>query len=201
MWRAQSRHQDEAAAGEPDSVLVAKSRLNSPTFGLLYERYRDDLLRYTYYCLGNWDDAADATQQIFANAFAALPRFEDRNNSFRHWLFRIAHNEVSSRQHQRSRRPQSAIDDASEVADRSPSPEDLAIAADDHRRLWLLLEQLPPDRRQVCELRFVGLKDREIAAILGKTEGAVRTAQSRAVAQLRVLMEQGELLGRDSRTS
>jgi RNA polymerase sigma-70 factor (ECF subfamily) len=128
-----------------------------------------------------------------------LPRFEDRGNSFRHWLFRIAHNEVSSRQKQRARRPQSVLDTAYEIADRSPSPEDLAIAADDHRRLWLLLEQLPPDRRKVCELRFAGLKDREIAAILGKSEGAVRTAQSRAVAQLRGLLEQSERYGHVSR--
>ncbi len=171
-----------------DAELVAAARLDRQAFAPLYERYRDDLLRYCYYCLGNWEDAADATQQIFANAFAGLPRFIDHDNSFRPWLFRIAHNELCTRQQQRARRPQSQIDDAAEIVDRAPSPEDLAIAADDHQRLRLLLAQLPVDRRRVCELRFAGLKDREIAAILGKSEGAVRVAQSRAVSQLRVLM-------------
>lgn len=54
-----------------------------------------------------------------------------------------------------------------------------------------MLALLPPDRRRVCELRFAGLTDREIAGILGKSEGAVRTAQSRAMAQLRGLLGSG----------
>lgn len=189
VWRVHSPSEHaplDASAGDAD--LVAAARIDRLAFGPLYERYRDDLLRYCFYCLGDWDDAADATQQIFTNALASLPRFEDRGASFRPWLFRIAHNEVLSRQQRRSRRPQSQLLDAAEVVDPKPSPEDLAIAADNHQRLWLLLEQLPPDRRRVCELRFAGLQDKEIARILGKSEGAVRTAQSRAVAQLRELM-------------
>ncbi len=189
VMRIQRERNSNAPDRTPgDADLVAAARVDRQAFAPLYERYRDDLLRYSYYCLGNWDDAADATQQVFANAFAGLPRFVDQDNSFRSWLFRIAHNEICTRQRQRARRPQSQLDDAFEVADRAPSPEDLAIAADDHQRLWLLLEQLSPDRRRVCELRFAGLKDREIAAVLGKSEGAVRVAQSRAVAQLRELM-------------
>jgi len=175
-------------AARSDADLVAAARLDRGAFAPLYERYRDDLLRYTFYCLGDWDDAADATQQIFVNAMAGLPRFVDRGDAFRAWLFRIAHNEVVTRQQQRARRPQSQLIAGAEVIDRAPSPEALAIAADDHQRLWLLLERLPPDRRRVCELRFAGLTDKEIAAILGKNAGAVRTAQSRAIAQLRDLM-------------
>jgi RNA polymerase sigma-70 factor (ECF subfamily) len=171
-----------------DAALVAAARVDGQAFATLYERYRDDLLRYTFYCLGEWDEAADATQQVFANAMAGLPRFADRGDSFRPWLFRIAHNEVCSRLSARSRRPQSPLHDVADIVDSCPSPEDLAIAADDHQRLRALLAQLPPDRRRVCELRFAGLNDKEIARILGKSEGAVRTAQSRAVAQLRGLM-------------
>lgn len=175
-------------AARSDADLVAAARLDRGAFAPLYERYRDDLLRYTFYCLGDWDDAADATQQIFVNAMAGLPRFVDRGDSFRAWLFRIAHNEVITRGQRRARQPRSPLIEGAEVIDRAPSPEELAIAADDHQRLWLLLDHLPPDRRRVCELRFAGLNDREIAAILGKNAGAVRTAQSRAIAQLRDLM-------------
>ncbi len=175
-------------AARSDAELVAATRLDRAAFAPLYERYRDDLLRYTFYCLGDWDDAADATQQIFVKAMAGLPRFVDRGDSFRAWLFRIAHNEVITRGQRRAQQPHSQLIEVAEVIDRSPSPEALAIAADDHQRLWLLLGRLPSDRRRVCELRFAGLTDKEIAAILGKTAGAVRTAQSRAVAQLRDLM-------------
>jgi len=179
----------DPAAG--DAVLAAAARVDVQAFAILYERYRDDLLRYAFYCLGEWDEAADATQQVFANAMAGLPRFEDRDDSFRPWLFRIAHNEVSTRLSRRSRRPQRPLLDAAEVVDSGPSPEELTIAADDHERLRALLACLPPERRRVCELRFAGLTDKEIARILGKSEGAVRTAQSRAIAQLRDLMRIG----------
>ena len=171
-----------------DSELAAAARLDRLAFAPLYERYRDDVLRYCFYCLGDWDEAADAAQQIFANAMAGLPRFADRGDTFRPWLFRIAHNEVCTRQTRRSRRPRTPLEDAALVVDPAPSPEDLAIAADDHQRLRLLLERLPPDRRRVCELRFAGLTDKEIARILGKSDGAVRTAQSRAIAQLRQML-------------
>jgi RNA polymerase sigma-70 factor (ECF subfamily) len=185
-WRVRSGEESKEPPGDAELVLAARD--DRRAFGLLYERYRDDLLRYCYYCLGDWDDAADATQQVFANAMAGLPAFVERGDSFRPWVFRIAHNEVLTRQQRRVRRPQSQLNDAAEVIDQAPSPEDLAIAADDHQRLWFLLKHLPPDRQRVCELRFAGLSDREIADVLGKSHGAVRTAQSRAVAQLRELM-------------
>src|SRR5687767_11861893 len=174
-----------------DAALVADARVDRHAFAPLYERYRDDVLRYTFYCLGDWEEAADAAQQIFANAMAGLPRFIDRGDSFRPWLFRIAHNEVCTRQRGRSRRPQNQLHDADDMADPAPSPEEVAIAADDHARLRALLAHLPPARRQVCELRIAGLTDKEIAHILGKSDGAVRTAQSRAVAQLRDLLGVG----------
>ena len=187
--RIQSRAEPQPAASlTSDAALTAAARLDRLAFAPLYERYRDDVLRYCFYCLGDWDEAADAAQQVFANAMAGLPRFADRDDTFRPWLFRIAHNEVCTRQTRRSRRPQNPLEDARRIVDPSPSPEDLAIAADDHQRLLLLLEHLPPDRRRVCELRCAGLTDKEIARILGKSDGAVRTAQSRAIAQLRGLM-------------
>lgn len=171
-----------------DAALIAAARSDTRAFGALYERYRDDLLRYTYYCLGDWDKAADATQQTFANAMAGLPRFVDRGDSFRPWLFRIAHNEVCTRQKRRRLRAHIPLADAGDIADAAPSPEDMVITADDHARLRVLLAHLSPERRQICELRFAGLTSRDIAHILGKSEGAVRVAQSRAVAQLRDLM-------------
>ena len=122
---------------------------------------------------------------------AGLSHFTDRDDSFRPWLFRIAHNEVCTRQLQHSRRPQHPLLDAALVVDHAPSPEDLAIAADEHERVRQLLAHLTPDRRRICELRFAGLRDREIAAILDKSERAVRTTQFRVIAQLRDLLGTG----------
>ena len=184
----------QPGGGEPpgaelgDPRLVVAARGDVLAFGPHYERYRDDLLRYCFVCLGDWDDAADATQQVFANVLAKLPGFVDRDDSFRGWLFTIAHHEVGSRQRRRIRRLEEPLAADDWMEDPAPTPEDLAVCADDHRRLRALLAQLPVRRRRVCELRLADLTDRQIADILGMSESAVRTAQSRAVERLRDLM-------------
>src|SRR5215218_10666797 len=95
-----------------DASLVLLARQDSRAFAPLYERYRGDILRYTLHCLGNREDAADATQQTFTNALAGLSRFQDTGDSFKRWLFRIARNEVIDRHRQRARRPEFALNEA-----------------------------------------------------------------------------------------
>jgi RNA polymerase sigma-70 factor (ECF subfamily) len=189
-WRRGRQPQGGETPGRcpDDAELVIAAQIDHRDFASLYERYQDDLLRYCFYCLGNWDDAADGTQQIFANAFANLKSFQDRDDSFRRWLFTIAHHEVGARLRRSGRWPEGPLAEYDEFEDPAPTPEDLAIAGDDHQRLRALLANLSPKPRQVCELRLADLTDKEIASILGMNEGAVRTAQSRAVEQLRDLM-------------
>jgi RNA polymerase sigma-70 factor, ECF subfamily len=177
----------EAPALPTDAALVAAAQCSPTAFAPLYARYRNEVLRYYFYCLGDWEEAADAAQQVFANVIAGLPRFVDRGDSFRSWLFRIAHNEVCTRQQRQARQWWRPLVEADLVVDQALSPEALAITADDHERLRLVLGALPPDRRRVCDLRLAGLTDQEIAHILGKSHGAVRAAQARAVRQLRGL--------------
>src|SRR5215204_2992316 len=174
---------------ESDASLVREAKQDVRSFAPLYERYRDDVLRYCVHCLGNWDDAADATQQTFTNALAALSRFQDKNDSFRSWLFRIAHNEVINRHRLRARRPEQPLSEVDWVADAGRSPEELAILTDDHTRIYLLLLSLTPEQRRCCELRFAGLTYGETAAVLGKSEVAVRASFSRGLAALRGLLE------------
>jgi RNA polymerase sigma-70 factor (ECF subfamily) len=179
----------ESFSTESDASLVYMAKQDVRLFAPLYERYRDDVLRYCVRGLGNWEDAADATQQTFTNALAALSRFQDTNDSFRSWLFRIAHNEVINRHRQRMRRSEHPLTDVSWVADGGQSPEELAILADDHTRISVLLLRLTPDQRRCCELRFSGLTYGEAAAMLGKSEVAMRASFSRGLAALRDLME------------
>jgi RNA polymerase sigma-70 factor (ECF subfamily) len=171
---------------DADLVLAAKTDVQA--FGALYERYLDDVLKYCYWQLGDWDDAAEATQQAFANAFATIASFEDRGDSFRRWLFAIAHNQASKTGRLRVRRCEEALVAAGDLLDPAPSPEEIAATTDEHRRLRQLLTQLSPASRDVVQLRLAGLTDSEIAQALSMTNGAVRAAKWRAVDQLRRLL-------------
>ena len=159
---------------------MAAARVDVQAFAVLYERYRDDLLRYTFYCLGEWDEAADATQQVFANAMAGLPRCRSRRY-VPAWLFRIAHNEVSTRLSRRSRRPQSPLPDAAEIVDPARRRRTWPIAADDHERLRARTSRSAARLRAALR-RAERQGDRPHPR---QERGAVRTAQSRAVAGAR----------------
>jgi RNA polymerase sigma-70 factor, ECF subfamily len=106
--------------------------------------------------------------------------------SFRPWLFAIAHNALANAL--RDRRSVDSLLLATELADLAPTPEEEALAADERRSLRALLARLPDEQRRILELRLAGLSGPETAAALGKTPGAVRTAQHRAFVRLRLLL-------------
>lgn len=171
---------------------MCRAKRNSAEFAPLYERYQDDILRYAFRCLGNWDDAADATQQTFANALGGLATFEDRGDSFRGWLFRIARNEVANQRRQHARRREHGLQSADWMADPASTPEELAIVTDERTVTRALLLQLSPAQRECCVLRSFGLSHRETAAILGRSEVSVRASYSRGLASLRGLLRGSE---------
>ena len=191
-WRwSRDDEAERPDADAPDAALVLAAQRDPRAFAPLYERYWDPVLRYCYYRLESWDAAADAAQQVLVDALGALPRFRDRDSSFRGWLFRIAHNEVADRHRRRARHPAAALTAAAALPDPDPSPEAHAVAADEHRRLRALLARLPDEQRRVTELRLAGLTGREIADVLCLSHDAVRKTQSRAIARLREAMTTG----------
>lgn len=171
--------------GSPDSVLVAAAQADRQAFAPLYDRYLDPVYRYCLRRLGSREAAEDATGQVFAKALAALPGYRDR--SFRGWLFTIAHNVVGDA----FRRPPPAapLDAAADLPDPAPTPEEAALLADEGRAVRALLAHLPADQRRMVELRLAGLTGVEIARALGRSEGAVKMLQFRAVARLRALLD------------
>ncbi|MFN8592099.1 MAG: sigma-70 family RNA polymerase sigma factor [Thermomicrobiales bacterium] len=182
-----ARRPDDAASHdfEPsDDDLVAQARHDPAAFAALYRRYAIPIYRYCDRALGDRGHAEELTQTIFLRALSGLPRY--RGGSFRSWLFAIAHNAVVSTR--RAQRPVFDLSQTEEIADPAASPEDLAIAAATQREITQLLAKLPPEQRAVVELRLAGLRDKEIADVLGRSPGAVRMAQYRAVQQLRGLL-------------
>jgi RNA polymerase sigma-70 factor (ECF subfamily) len=172
------------ASWDEDGCLVVAAKVDPRDFAPLYARYFDPVYRYCYRRLGHPEAAADATGQVFAKALAALPGYRDDARSFRSWLFAIAHNVLIDED--RARRSTATLEEAANVAARAPSLEDEIVTAEVGTTIRELLAQLPPDQRQVMELRLAGLTGPEIAIAVGRSLGSIKIAQVRAFARLRI---------------
>jgi RNA polymerase sigma-70 factor (ECF subfamily) len=185
LLRTRSRAGEPPVAGVPDEVtLVALAKRDRQAFAPLYHRYFELVYRYCYRRLGTREAAADATSQVFANALAKIGGCRDE--SFRSWLFAIAHNVVTDTY--RTAHPAEALETALEIEDPGPDPELLALAAEEQRLVQTLLAGLPEAQRQVAELRLAGLNGSEIGQVLGRSRSWVDTTQFRAVAGMRKLL-------------
>lgn len=167
-----------------EAGFVASAQGDSTAFGALYDRHVDPVYRFCLRRLGNIEAAEDATAQVFTKALAALPEF--RGGSFQGWLFAIAAHVVVDAS--RSERMHASLADAGDIIDPTPGPEDSAIRADAASTVRGLLAQLPPDQRQVLELRLAGLSGVEIAQTLGRSHGTIRNLQHRTLVHLRDLL-------------
>ncbi len=173
---------------DPDLGDVRAAQGDRRAFGALYRRYLDRVYGYCFYLLGDHHDAEDVTERTFLAALGAIDRFRDEGATFRAWLFRIAHNELANALRARSRQRTTSLDAVIEPAV-DEDPAGILGLAEESRRLRHALASLSGDRRHVIVLRFVdGLSAREIGSVLGRSEGAVRVLQHRALRDLADLL-------------
>jgi RNA polymerase sigma-70 factor (ECF subfamily) len=185
--------------GTDDSELIARAAQGDrEAFGALYERYVFRVFRHVYYLTSDPHTAEDLTAQTFLNALEAIPRYEVRGVPFLAWLLRIAYNLTLN--HRKVRNNGTApLPEALEVQGTIYSPEASCEAKADGERVWEGVRRLRGDQRQVIVMRFIdGLSYPDIAKVLGKSIGAVRVIQYRALCALRRRLEDdlGQLYAR-----
>jgi RNA polymerase sigma-70 factor (ECF subfamily) len=171
----------------------AKQRLDAD-FSELYKAHLRDVYSYAYYRVGNHHDAEDLTEQTFLQAYRHFERAqrESKGRPLRPWLIRIAHNLAANYYRDRSRRPQTTIDDAGPLAT-AHTTEGLVQERDDLERILRGVQQLPDDRREALIMRFaLGMDNREIARALGRTDGATKVLLHRAIRQLEEIVREDE---------
>jgi RNA polymerase sigma-70 factor (ECF subfamily) len=164
---------------------VDKAELDD-AFSDLYRTYLRDVYSYAYYRVGNHHDAEDLTEQTFLQAYRHFERAvaESDGRPLRPWLIRIAHNLAANLYRDRSRRPQTNIDD-SDTLRTIHTTEDLVEGRDELARILDGIKDLPDDRREALIMRFaLGMDNREIARALGRTDGATKVLLHRAIRQL-----------------
>jgi len=173
-----------------DSELIAcAARGDREAFGALYERYVFRVFRHVYYLTSDPHTAEDLTAQTFLNALEAIPRYQMRGVPFLAWLLRIAYNlTVNHRKVRRNGTTQ--LPEGLEIEGTTYSPEASCEAKAEGERVWEGVRRLRDDQRQVIVMRFIdGLSYPDIARVLGKSIGAVRVIQYRALCALRRKLE------------
>ncbi len=150
----------------------------------LYLIHFDRIYGYLQLSVGNRHDAEDLTNQTFIKMLESIDRFVWRQAPFSAWLFRIAHNLAMD--HFRSgRRWQYEEEPPEDSASLEPSAEDEALAMIGRESMLGMIGSLSEDQQQVLTLKFVfNFSNSEVATILGKTEGAIKSLQHRALASL-----------------
>jgi RNA polymerase sigma-70 factor (ECF subfamily) len=151
-------------------------------FGELYTDHVTKIYRYVYYNVHNKEHAEDITQEVFLKAWKAIGSCKGKEKTFSSWLYRIAHNLIIDK----IRKSQKQSSREAEL------PEDIRDTSDrmeislEQRDLLKVIDVLSPNQRQVIVMKFIEEMDnREIAETMGKSTGAIRILQMRALETLR----------------
>ena len=163
----------------------SKAQLDAE-FSDLYRAHLRDVYSYAYYRVGDHHDAEDLTEQTFLQAYRHFERaqLESNGRPLRPWLIRIAHNLAANLYRDRSRKPQTPIEDTGALS-ATHTTEDLVEGRDELARILEGVKELPDDRREALIMRFaLGMDNREIARAMGRTDGATKVLLHRAIKQL-----------------
>ena len=169
--------------------MAAAMQYDEAALSELYDRYEAKIFNYIYRRTGDEVLAEDFTSQVFLKMLESIRDQKAWHSSFSGWLYRIAHNLVID--HYRRKERQSAV----ELEDTSPVTSDeapLEVKVEqtlDAERVRSAIRRLTEEQAEVVSLRFLeGYSISEVAAMMNRTEGAVKALQYRAVATLRSML-------------
>jgi RNA polymerase sigma-70 factor (ECF subfamily) len=168
---------------EAERKLVEAARSNPVAFGALYERYVDAIYSYVFTRVGDKTLAEDIVSETFHRALENIQGFEWRGVAFSAWLYRIASNAVAARF--RREPAMSGEEDLEQVLEPEPGPESLVATLEWKADMLAAVRALPDDQQQVILLRFgQELRNKDIARIMQRSEGAVKALLHRALTAL-----------------
>jgi RNA polymerase sigma-70 factor (ECF subfamily) len=189
---AQAATDTSARASEAQRVRKLVDAAQGGDRGALEELYLihfDRIYSYLHVTVGNRHDAEDLTTQTFLKMLESIGKFRWGSAPFSAWLFRIAHN-LAMDHFRASRRWQPEEEVPEPEPDESTSAEAGALDVIGRKSMLALIDDLSGEQQQVLTLKFVfGFSNGEAATILGKTEGAVKSLQHRALVTLHKSLE------------
>ena len=168
--------------------IIRAQQGDAEAVATLYRTFAQPIYRYVFYRVSTSADAEDLTAEVFVKMVEGLPSYQITGAPFEAWLYRIAAARVADFFRRTMRRPQVELPETLSTDDLLP--EERVLKRQELERLRAAVRQLSEEHQSILVLRFVERKSHEeVAAILGKSVTAVKSAQHRALSQLASLLE------------
>ncbi len=185
--------QDVCTDAEMIALISGAQRSDSAAYDRLYNLYADKIFRYLYARLGQRDCAEDLTAEVFVRTLRMLPRYRVDTTrpvaAFSAWLYRIAGNLLTDYYRRQRFRRHADIADQADLPGKEPTLHQQVEASETGGQLWGAIGQLGSEQQAVIVYRFAEqFSLQEVASLMGKSAGAVKALQHRALANLRRLL-------------
>ncbi len=191
---------DQAASSEESEAertrLIALVELartgDADAFGVLYDHYQSSVYRFLFYRTRSVQLAEDLTSETFFRALRSMNNFRWQGKDFGAWLMTIARNLATDHFKAGRTRLELTTEDMSAHDDATEGPEATVLAGLTNEILLGALKSLPDEQRDCLIMRFLqGMSIAETAAVLGRSDGAIKQLQLRGVRNLAKLMPEG----------
>jgi len=153
----------------------------------LYEVYYPKVYNYAFLQLGDVHAAEDLSSDVMLKMVESIKSYKFKGLPFSAWVFRIARNRLIDLHRRRKRRGEVDLNES--IAGTLASPHSMAERALERGQLQVALKHLTGEQRQVIVLKFIqGFDNRSIGSIMGRSEGAIKSLQHRALGALRRIL-------------
>lgn len=189
---AQERTAQSAQVRREEELIRRAQEFDQEALGWLYQLFYPKLYNYAYLQLGNIQQAEDLASEVLLRVLESLKGYRFRGVPLTAWVFRIARNYLIDLHRRRQRRPQVGLYEG--IPSAEDSPQAAAERATTQSELRLALTRLTEEQRQVIILKFVeGMDNASVARVLGRSQGAVKSLQHRALVSLRRILSSPEV--------
>ncbi|MDA8189354.1 MAG: sigma-70 family RNA polymerase sigma factor [Dehalococcoidales bacterium] len=183
--------EDRRDAGSDVELITGLKRHDENAVLEAYRRYSDAIYRYVYYQVGDVHLAEDIVSEVFLRMIEKIGSYSYQGVPFSAWLYRIAHNLIAD--HYRGLNKHNGILMNMKINATMPDPAHIAESRLTIEQLQEAMRCLTEEQRRVVLLKFVeDMDNRQVAEVLGKSEGAIKSLQHRALEALRRLLSRGE---------
>ena len=182
------RDDSDDVLAEWDIVRRAQE-YDEPAVEALYQKYYPKIYNYAFLQMGDAQASEDLASDVMLKMIESMHKYTFRGLPFGAWVFRIARNRLIDLHRRRRRRGE--VDLSGSLSSALASPHVLAERALERGQIQVALKHLTDEQRQVIVLKFIqGFDNRSIGKIMGRSEGAIKSLQHRALGALRRLLYQ-----------